>query len=178
MPLPLGHTALGLTAYEIGAGKDTGFHHIRLFLLITFLANLPDFDMVAGLLVNGNGNLFHRGPTHSLLFALVAGFLASRAWKVIPQIPRISFVAAFLVVCSHVLGDLFFTDAPVSLFWPLELNWSNGYSNLQDIFHSVLFQGLRDMGIIVASIPLVALIRLGKRTAKRWGVWQPLRPSE
>jgi membrane-bound metal-dependent hydrolase YbcI (DUF457 family) len=162
MPLPLGHTAIGLLTHEtIEAQPKTG-ERLKWFLLITVLANLPDADVIVGLIVDGNGNLFHRGPSHSLLFALLAGgliSLGSRYWRLLPQI---RFRTAFALILSHVVADVLFTASPVSFFWPLELNWSLGYSSLVDVVHSVLFEGFRDLGLVVASLLLVVLIRLAR----------------
>ena len=71
MPLPLGHTAIGLATYELANNYDSGLSRVKIFIFVTFLANIPDIDVFAGLLLEGNGNAFHRGPTHSILFAIV-----------------------------------------------------------------------------------------------------------
>ena len=77
MPLPLGHAAIGLATYETVKKEDPGSSRISIFLFITILANLPDVDVLVGLLTHGNGSLFHRGPTHSLAFALASGLAAA-----------------------------------------------------------------------------------------------------
>ena len=135
MPLPIGHTALGLVAYEMSNPPQRATDRFKTFALITILANLPDMDVVVGLILQGNGAYYHRGPTHSLLFAILSGYLASRAWRLGRLIPRCSFSLGFMLVFSHILGDMLFTSAPVSLFWPLELNWS-GVRNV--MFHFVV----------------------------------------
>jgi len=162
MPLPLGHAAIGLATYELGANNDSALSRFKIFIFISILANLPDLDVIAGLLIKWNGNAFHRGPTHSLAFALMMGFVASRAWKFWPKIPRIKFGACVLIIFSHVLGDLLFTTAPVSVFWPFEVSWSLGYSGWSDVLTSILLNGFQDAGIIIgsaASIILVSSIR-------------------
>lgn len=160
MPLPLGHMAIGLLTHEVSEPQPPSTEHLKWVLFITVLANLPDVDVIFGLLVDGNGSLFHRGPTHSLLFALVAGGLfsiVSQHWRALPQI---RFRTAFAVIFSHVVADALFTTSPVSLLWPFELHWSTGYSNLTDVIHSVVFDGFRDLGLVLASALLVSLIRL------------------
>jgi hypothetical protein len=42
----------------------------------------------------------------------------------------------------------------------LEVNWSTGHSTLTDVLHSVLFDGFRDLGLVLASALLVMVIRL------------------
>ena len=58
MPLPLGHTAIGLATYETAQNNDHDASRWSAFALIAVLANLPDIDIVLGLLFQGNGNLF------------------------------------------------------------------------------------------------------------------------
>ena len=55
MPFPLGHAAGGLAIYELYA--KNGFK-VRLWKAVVFiivLTNLPDIDMLIGLIVHGNG---------------------------------------------------------------------------------------------------------------------------
>ena len=81
MPLPLGHTAIGLTTHELFSENISAFDQWKMTLFIAVMANLPDMDVLLGLVFAGNGNAFHRGPTHSLTFAVFMGFLASNAWR-------------------------------------------------------------------------------------------------
>lgn len=160
MPLPLGHMAIGLLTHEAAESQPPVTERLKWVLIITVLANLPDVDVIIGLLVDGNGSLFHRGPTHSLLFALVAGYLVSVVSQFWHILPRIRFRTAFAVIFSHVVADALFTTSPVSFLWPFELHWSTGYSNLTDVIHSVIFDGFRDLGLVLGSGVLVVLIRL------------------
>ena len=162
MPLPMGHTAIGLATYELSTNNNSKINSLKLIIFLTILANLPDFDVIFGLLIKWNGNAFHRGPTHSLIFALIMGFLASRAWKLSSQIPRITFGVCFFIILSHVLADFFFTSSPVSFFWPIEVSWSSGYSGWGDVLSSVFFKGFQDAGIIIGSAISIILIRLIK----------------
>jgi membrane-bound metal-dependent hydrolase YbcI (DUF457 family) len=114
MPLPLGHTAIGLATYELGNNFNSALSRIKLFIFITILANIPDIDVVVGLLLKSNGNAFHRGPTHSILFAIVIGFVASRAWRLSSQIPKVKYWMCFCIILSHVLADFFFTSSTIS----------------------------------------------------------------
>ena len=91
MPLPMGHTVIGLAFYEFSSNNNDPLSRFKIFIFITILANLPDFDVIVGLLIKWNGNAFHRGPTHSMIFALIMGFIASRAWKFSSHIPRMNF---------------------------------------------------------------------------------------
>ena len=171
MPLPLGHTAIGLATCE--TFQDTDHDHSRwaTFVFVTLLANLPDMDMVLGLLFHGNGNLFHRGPTHSILFSLVAGYAASRLWRVWDRIPRLGFPLCFGLIFSHVLADMLLTASPVSLLWPFQLYLSPGFKGWGGVMHVVLFQSARDAGIIAGCFLYVVLLR-SLRGAFNWP-WVP-----
>ncbi len=163
MPLPLGHSAIGLATHDVST-TDTALTKWKLLIFVSLLANLPDVDVLVGLLLRDNGAAFHRGPTHSLLFALAMGWIASWLGKNRPNIiPRLSFGVCFLVVFSHVLSDLFLTTAPVSLLWPLESNWSLGYAGWTDVLNSVFLRAFQDGGIILTC----ALLILAKQTLRK-----------
>jgi inner membrane protein len=157
MPLPLGHATIGFTIHHLFSRHDSIHKLWRIALVIVILSNLPDIDILIGLMIHGNGLVYHRGPTHSLLFALIMGVLASRSFRLSPQIPRIDFKICFGVILSHVISDLLFTRSPVSLFWPFEVHWIYGYSGWLDVMHSVFFNTCRDAGIFVVCIMLILL---------------------
>ena len=159
MPLPLGHTAIGLAIYEFSENKDSAQYTLRSVLFILILASLPDVDVLFGLIFSGNGSAFHRGPTHSLLFAIGSGLLVSKAWKWWSFIPQISFLTGFFLVLSHVLGDLLLTTSSVSLLWPIEVYWSPGHTEWEDVVVSVLNGPFQDIGIILTCTALILLKR-------------------
>ena len=163
MPLPLGHTAIGLAIYEFSENKDPARYTLKSLLLIMILASLPDIDVLFGLIFRGNGSAFHRGPTHSLLFAIGSGLLVSKAWKWWSFIPRISFLTGFFLVLSHVLGDTLLTTSSVSLLWPIEVYWSSGHTGWKDVVISVLDGPFQDIGIILICTVLILLRRLTKQ---------------
>jgi membrane-bound metal-dependent hydrolase YbcI (DUF457 family) len=152
MPFPIGHTAIGLAAYETAQSKPAFGSRTACFLYITLLTNLPDLDILAGLMIQGNGAAYHRGPTHSLLFALLFGFLASRAWRLWRRIPRFGFGLCSLLIFSHVAADMLLTSSPVSLLWPFEIYWSPEHSTWGEVVDMVLFQGIQDAGIAVIAL--------------------------
>lgn len=154
MPLPLGHSAIGLAAHEVSA-KETALPRWKYVIFVAILANLPDVDVIVGLFLRDNGSAFHRGPTHSLLFALIMALAASLAWKAWAQIPRLRFGVCFLVLFSHVLSDLFLTNAPVSLLWPLEVNWSLGHCGWTDVLNTVFLGAFQDGGIVLVCVLII-----------------------
>ena len=165
MPLPLGHTAIGWAAYKTIDVESSQDHphplrsRLARFAFVTLLANLPDLDVLFGLLFFGNGDAVHRGPTHSLLFAILAGYFASKLHRLWPYIPRIGFGICFILVFSHVAADMLLTAAPVSLLWPLDLYISPGYSSWGQVVHMVLFKSLQDLGIVAVCLPYVFALR-------------------
>jgi len=160
MPLPLGHAAIGLATHVIHSKKIFIFTELKTILFIFILSNLPDIDILVGLLFRGNGSAFHRGPTHSILFALLFGLLASRSWKLSPRIPVIGSLTCYMIILSHVVADFFFTNSSVSFFWPFEVNWAMGYSGWSDIVKTIFSQNLREVGIIVACCVVISMTQL------------------
>ena len=162
MPLPLGHAAVGITVGELVPGKVKPAIDWKYYIFVALLANLPDIDIIIGLLFHGNGSLFHRGVTHSLLFALFTAVLAAQSWRLWAKLPKIGFWTCFPVIFSHIFADLLFTGSPVSLFWPFEIYHSTGYRGWLDVLNIVIFEGYRDAAIIAGSAIILFLIRLGR----------------
>jgi membrane-bound metal-dependent hydrolase YbcI (DUF457 family) len=169
MPLPLGHAAIGITAAELFRDESPLRQNWKLYLWAAFLSNLPDFDMIAGLLFHGNGSIFHRGATHSLLFALVAGFLASLASRRWSKLPQISFIGSFLLIFSHVAADMLLTDGDISLFWPFEVYLSNDHSTWAEILNRIIFETVKDASIILGCGLIFLLNRLRRLAVDKSG---------
>ena len=159
MSLPIGHATIGFTSYTLFCRNESSSGQWKAPLGILILSNLPDVDVVLGIVLQGNGNAFHRGPTHSLIFALISGFLASRFCELWSQLPKLSFRVCFMLILSHSLADAFFTSSPISFFWPFVVNWSGGYSGLRHVVNLVLFGNHEDMTIIFGCGFLILLLR-------------------
>jgi membrane-bound metal-dependent hydrolase YbcI (DUF457 family) len=168
VPLPLGHMAIGFAAHEISRKGSTNHCWWKITIFIGILANLPDVDVLVGLVFRGNGWAFHRGPTHSLVFALLMACLASRVWKLWPQVPKIGFISCFLVIFSHVMADSFLGSSAVSLLWPFEINWSAGHIGWGGVVSSVVLHSLNETDIILASGLVAILIRFLKSRAEHF----------
>ena len=160
MPLPLGHTAAGLAIHDFYTKGRSSLSIWKTLALVIVLTNLPDLDVVVGLIVHGNGNFFHRGPTHSFLFALVMALVISNGWRCWSRIPKVSYLLCFSLILSHVLADAVLTTTPVSFWYPLELHSSVGYSGWREVIESVLFGTFRDLGIIVVAAIMILLNRI------------------
>ena len=159
MPLPIGHTAIGLVAAETVQVTHTTNSRLVQFIFISVLANLPDIDTVFGLLFYGNGSVYHRGPTHSLLFAFLAGLAASQMWRLWRRIPRFGFQLCALLVFSHVASDMLLTASPVSLLWPLESNAISGHNGWLQVINTVMFKSMQDLGIVLTAIAYLMVLR-------------------
>ena len=159
MPLPIGHAAIGFATHSLCSTNESSFGQWKALLGILIFSNLPDVDVVLGIIFHGNGNVFHRGPTHSLIFALFGGFLASGVWRLWSQLPKFSFRTCFLPILSHVVADFVFTSSPISFFWPITVNWSDGTSGLRHVVNLVLFGNYQDAKIIIGCAFLILLHR-------------------
>jgi len=162
MSLPLGHAAFGLTAYDLTSNADevSVFRRWKVLAAVVIISNLPDIDVIFGLVYSGNGQLFHRGPTHSLLFACFIGVLyatCSRRWEALPPI---KFLHTFLLICTHLFADSVFTDSPISLFWPFEMSLATGFQGWPDVIHSIIFKATNDIIIIMLCATVVILRRV------------------
>ena len=92
MPLPIGHSAIGFATHSLISNDKANFNKWHMAIFIILFSNLPDMDVLFGLILQNNGSAFHRGPTHSILFAFIMGYIASKSSKIWSYIP---------VVASH-----------------------------------------------------------------------------
>jgi membrane-bound metal-dependent hydrolase YbcI (DUF457 family) len=77
MSSPVGHTIVGLAlARRLGVRSRPGV------LASVLLANLPDTDVLAGVLLRGDPWSLHRRASHTLWFAALAGGVAGAAGAV------------------------------------------------------------------------------------------------
>ena len=163
MPLPLGHSAIGFATHSLISNDKGCFNKWKTATFIVILSNLPDIDVLFGLFLQNNASAFHRGPTHSILFALIMGFIASKSSKLWSQIPRTSFKTGFMLILSHVVADCFLTNSPVSFYWPFEVSWSTGNSGWGDVLHTVVFDAIEDTGILLICTCIIMLVMIFRR---------------
>ena len=163
MPLPIGHAAIGFATHSLISNGKVKFNKWLMAVFIIILSNLPDIDVILGLILQGNGSAFHRGPTHSILFALIMGYVASKSSKIWPYISTVRFKTCFMLILSHVVADYFLTSSPVSLFWPFEVGYSVGNSGWSQIFHTVLFEAAQDAGILFFCMFTIIFVMIFRR---------------
>ena len=163
MPLPLGHSAIGFATHSLISKEKNGLNKWQVAILIIILSNLPDIDVLFGLILQSNGSAFHRGPTHSILFALIMGFIASKFSKLWSNLPTLSFKACFMLIFSHVIADYFLSDSAVSFCWPFEVNWSTGTSGWSQVIHTVFYDTVEDSEILLICTCIIMFVTIAKR---------------
>ena len=121
MPSPIAHSVSGYLLAKFLPLKQIKFPYSQTSYWLAFypvsIAIFADFDFIAQLVTGEN---YHRGPTHSLMFAmLISVILAlpiSYLWK---YSYRAIFSSNLLLYCSHLLLDLFSNGGKgIELFWP------------------------------------------------------------
>jgi inner membrane protein len=116
MPSPIGHTLAGCAvAFAfIPPGMPQAW---EAWMLCLISANLPDVDFIPGLFT-GNPRAFHRGPSHSVMAALIAAGLGASLlmWFSMPWLMRAELI--FLAYGSHVALDYSTPGRGVLLGWP------------------------------------------------------------
>jgi membrane-bound metal-dependent hydrolase YbcI (DUF457 family) len=153
--------AIGLTLCRLLGRNHSHASWWKTLVFVALLSTLPDLDVLFGLLLQGNGAAFHRGPTHSLLFALWAAWMASHAWRLWSPIPRVDFATCFLLTISHVIADAF--TSPISFFWPLQVTWSPGHADWIEIAKRTFLLGFGDYGVLVGCGFLLILVEMLRR---------------
>lgn len=150
MPSTVGHALCGVSC--LLAANTAKPASIPLFprnaLLFMVLANLPDIDFLIGYAVAGDPHAYHQGPTHSLLFALVAGVIAGFAWR--GRLGRWPAAAVFsATILSHDVIDMLAGPAPgfnrsagLALLWPFD---SRTISAPVTIFPEILHMSFADL---------------------------------
>lgn len=168
MPLPLGHVAVGAAVYFVCSDPSTDFiknNWLALSGFIFVLSNLPDIDFIFGLVYAGDGSIMHRGPTHTIYFALLFGWLTYWLSKYSTVIPDVGFFSCFLVILSHSILDIitdmwemksFSWEYFLKLFYFSSIKPPNNLGFF-DIVNMVYKKSLGDYKIIIFGI-LVAVI--------------------
>lgn len=123
LPTTIAHSVLGAAVARVGAPSRLRGWWLAVFVVV--MANLPDIDFLVGAIVEGSPRSWHRGPTHSLVGALVAAFLAAAVvgrarWRQV-------FLLGLALVGSHLAADLIMPDlreaAGIPLFWPVSRSY-------------------------------------------------------
>jgi inner membrane protein len=117
MPTVLTHPAVALALASCARRAPP----LRLLVAGLACTVLPDADTLGRHLGVAALTLDHRGPTHSLAFALVVAallaWLGRAAWRDVPV--RNAFLFLFACLASHALLDMATDGGPgIALLWP------------------------------------------------------------
>ncbi len=120
MPLPIAHSLISTSVYAAYRGGLSVKRDAPWVALFVFVGLVPDLDM---LLVPFAGMGFHRGVSHSILFALFSAttiFLIVRSMKgAAPRLWFFLFITAVLhPVCDFFTPDYLETRRGVQLLYP------------------------------------------------------------
>jgi len=116
MPLPVAHVVVGACMAEALLPSDAPRRN-RTILLLACLTVAPDLDFIPVWLLDFERGAWHRGFTHSVAFAALAGCLLAIAFG--HRRIRMAIVCA-LVLMSHGMLDALTTigGGGVELLWP------------------------------------------------------------
>jgi inner membrane protein len=135
---PIGHSILGICILRI-AGKNPSANVWLWYGFAIFAANAPDFDFLPGLIV-GDINLFHQGPSHSIVAALIFGLLSMLLSPLFKVSKLTMMTVGSLSYASHLLLDYFVLDRRppfgIPLAWPFtDQHWASPVSLFYGIKH-------------------------------------------
>ena len=168
MPLPVAHSLVGATAVAAVMSRE-GSRRYRLSLLAgALLANVADLDFV---LVFGLGwRGWHRGPTHSLFFALVVCLLLFSMLG----LRRARRAAAYgLAYATHALLDFSTTKygGGLEMLWPFSAERSGlrlfSLSELPSLAPSPQILKWLCLEFALFAPPLLLVLWLRRRAAAR-----------
>ena len=147
MPTPIGHALAGLGIAGAFKSPEPTVAHIA---VLAFCAAAPDLDLTLSLIDGAN---HHRGPSHSFVAALLAGFvgLGLRLMGVDGPSPW-SISAAW---ASHVVLDYFGLDTSLPIgemaLWPFSTGFfASSVPVFYDVSRSFSLDALRHNTLAVA----------------------------
>ncbi len=154
----VGHMAI---AYLLGKGSSKVLRTKLNIPILLVLSILPDIDIIYDYLI---GAEIHRGPTHSLLFAVVifTPFFIYYRKKAIPY---------FLSLISHSLLADFFIGGQLRLLWPI--------TNLKFGLHEAgfLFIDIFDNTNTIIELSLFVIATVVLYKSKDWKIFFAARKS-
>jgi len=163
--------ALGFGALMSRGRLATGFKALwekrAFFLVILFMANLPDVDYIPGVLI-GEINASHHGYTHTLGWIVAVAVASWLLWRKADRIGWAVFAILFAALASHLVADIFsgdgnspygimalwpftdsFTISPVTIFWSLrKATWSDVFQWYN--VRAALYEALVVLPVLVA----------------------------
>lgn len=135
-------------AYLLGKGSSKPLRYKPNISLLLVLSIIPDVDIFFDFLT---GSQLHRGPTHSVIVAIIAfiPFFIIYRKKAIPY---------FLALISHPLIGDFFVGGKLELLWPL----SNAKFGLHELGGPYISIYMPIDGLIEVILFIIAMVLLVK----------------
>ena len=164
MPTPVGHALAGIAAGSLSTNSRPLTGHWRDLLMFVLIGQLPDLDFIPGIIM-GKPDMFHHGPSHSILAAVLAGLLFY-VWGLRRSQAARWGLMAFWVVLSHVVLDAINVDTSyphgVPLLWPFSSDYYLIYPLFMDVWRNppwlrTIIHNLMAMGLEAAILGPVAL---------------------
>lgn len=128
MPSPIGHTLAGICGFYLAYPQIPKTQRIPALLTAIFVANSPDLDILAGLILHQDPTILHRQGTHSFIVAIVIGCLIAIVARIL-NFKSWNWIGIWFagLYASHIFLDLWVADgaAPYGLqaFWPVSLDY-------------------------------------------------------
>jgi membrane-bound metal-dependent hydrolase YbcI (DUF457 family) len=112
------------------------------------LALAPDFDFIPGIFA-GQPALYHRGPSHSVLAAVLAGLVGAALFRKAGESFFPVSVTLFLAYLSHLVLDVLGPDGGypygMQLFWPFSASY---YLSPVQLLPGVQHAATTNMGLV------------------------------
>lgn len=178
MASPIGHTLTGLAIGRLAQPNDFR-ETFRWLLFAAFASNAPDLDFIAGIVGASGINSVHRGPSHSIVAAIVFSILMAtilgRWW----QHRRRIFWTSLALYGSHLFLDMC-TYSGIPLLWPLSAelyslpvailvgidHGNPGASVDQFLWHIISLRNLRPLVLELVLFAPLLLIALRLRASE------------
>ena len=128
MPSPIGHTLAGICGFYLAYPQISKTQRITALLTAIFVANSPDLDIFAGLILHQDPSILHRQATHSFIVALFIGCVIAMISRIL-KFKHWSWIGVWFagLYASHILLDLLVADdaLPYGLqgFWPITISY-------------------------------------------------------
>ena len=119
MASPISHSLAGISIYVWCVHRhrpNSAWNSRRTWIEVAafvLLANLPDFDFLAGWLLRGDANVWHHKVSHSVFVAIGVSLLLALIWPLVGSV-RNSLRVFLFVIGSHLFID-FFTGPQLGL---------------------------------------------------------------
>lgn len=151
MASPIAHLLAGALIYTAVARRPK-FNDPLLWVVI-LAANLPDLDLIPGLLLGDEG-MYHRTISHSLMFVLSISLLTFLfLWfKKHPQMVRLTLMVCFGLLSQIVIDWLSYDDTypqGIALLWPFSEEF---YMAHHTVFLHVRRDNLLDETVIIHNL--------------------------